>query len=253
MKKQKYMHVLLRVLMVCCAIGIGYLLFGLLASNHEYAQGDAVYAQVRAMRDVQRQQVQVQPQDAEKPAGVDFDALRAVNPEVTAWLSAEDSVIDYPLVQGQDNDHYLTHLFTGEKNKLGALFMDYRVPSDFSGKSTVIYGHNMKDGSMFASLIHYQKQEYYIKHPVMQLSTPEQAYELTLFAGIVGDGSYEFVRFAFARDADFLAYVDELKAASTFQSDVTVGAEDRIVALVTCSYAFTNARYALFGKLTPTT
>lgn len=246
----KYIQILLRVLMVCCVVAIAYLLTMRHSSNQEYAQGEAVYAEIRAVR-----QAQEAPESTDAPAkpttGINFDALYEINSQTKAWLHAEDSIIDYPVVQGQDNDHYLTHLFTGEQNKLGTLFIDYRVPGDFTGKSTAIYGHNMKDGSMFATLIRYESQTYYESHPVLHLSTPAQNYELHAFAGIVGDGSYGFVRLSFTDDADFLAYTDAVMSASTFQSEITLQAEDQIVALVTCSYAFTNARYVLFAKLVP--
>lgn len=260
MDKRRYIHVLLRVLMVCCIAAIGYLAHGMLLSRQEYAAGAGVYAQIRAMREIALpapgRPAQGNPSAEEEaaleaPALIDFDALSEINPDVTAWLSADKSVIDYPVVQGEDNAYYLNHLFTGERNRMGALFMDYRAPADFSGKCTAVYGHHMKDGSMFTSLTRYRRQDYYDTHPLMRLSVPGQEYELHLFAGIIGDGSYEFVRFTFDGEADFLAYIDELKAASTFKSEVAVDGSDKIVALATCTYEFDNARYVLFGKLQP--
>lgn len=234
-------RVWLRVLMLLCVIGIVWSVSTLIANSQEYAKGDAAYRQVRTL---------LQSDDAVEP-GIDFDALRGVNPDVAAWLLAEGSTIDYPVVQGRDNDYYLTHLFNREKNKLGTLFVDYRNSGDFSGKNTIIYGHNMKDGSMFSSLTQYKAQSYYDNLPTMRLYTPEGDYTLALFAGIEADGSEDFVRFAFADDADFLAYIDAVRAQSTFKSRVGIQPQDRIVTLYTCAYETNNARYALFGKLLP--
>lgn len=247
MNKRKGIHILLRTLMVCCVIGIVYLSYGMYTAQRDYDTGDAVYAELREIRDTP---LPVQPAAPEAPA-VNFAALRAVSPDTTAWLHAEDSVIDYPVVQGTDNAYYLTHLFTGEKNKLGAIFMDYRSASDFSDKCTAIYGHHMKDGSMFTDLVRYRQQDYYESHPVMHLYTPEQTYTLRLFAGVIGDGAFDFVRTAFDDEADFMQYAAVLQEASTFRSDVAVEAADRLIALVTCTYEFDNARYVLFGKLEP--
>ncbi len=246
------LRLILRVLMVLCAAGLLYSAATLIAGNREYVRGDAVYDQIRQL------QTERQGTDPADPTSdtlsysewVDFAALAQTNPDIVAWLTEEDGIIDYPVVQGTDNHHYLTHLFNGERNKLGCLFVDYRLNGDFSNKNTAIYGHNMKDGSMFASLTNYQEQSYYESRPAMRLYTPKGAYVIELFAGIVADGSDEFIRFGFHDSADFLAYIDALKADSTFQSDVTVGVQDRIVTLSTCSDDFNNARYALFGKLT---
>ncbi|WP_218828220.1 class B sortase [Paenibacillus sp. SSG-1] len=142
----------------------------------------------------------------------------------------------------------MNHLFTGEQNRLGSLFVDYRVAGDFSDRNTIIYGHNMKDGSMFSSLAQYRNPAYYETHSYLSLYLPNKEYIIEIFAGIIADGDMEFVRYEFDDD-DFLAYIDELRAASTFGSEVAVTGEDRIVSLVTCTYEFDNARYALFGKL----
>ncbi len=256
MDKTKYLQLLLRLLMVCCVVAITYFAYDLYRSRQEYAAGERTYAQLRSVSTPSQSETPP-PQQGEAtpppttPPLADLAALGEINPDVMGWLRLEDTVIDYPLVQGEDNSHYLTHLFTGEENKIGSLFLDYRAAPDFSDRCTAIYGHHMKDGTMFTSLTRYRAQDYYDAHPVMRLSTPGQEYELRIFAGIIGDGSREFVRFQFEDDADFLDYVDTLKASSTFQSEESVAAGDNIVALVTCTYEFYDARYVLFGTLVP--
>lgn len=101
---------------------------------------------------------------------------------------------------------------------------------------------------MFSSLAQYRNPAYYETHSYLSLYLPNKEYIIEIFAGIIADGDMEFVRYEFDDD-DFLAYIDELRAASTFGSEVAVTGEDRIVSLVTCTYEFDNARYALFGKL----
>lgn len=252
-------QLLLRLLMGLCLLGVLCSAYILVVSQREYDRGDAAYEQIRLLLEGGQDEEGIRTgQDfvSEGPIlremkQVDFAALKQVNTDVVAWISAEESIIDYPVVQGADNEYYLTHLFNGSKNKLGSLFVDYRTPGDFSERSTVIYGHNMKDGSMFATLTQYKDQDYYKSHPAMQLYTPDGAYRLEFFAGIVADGDYEFIRYEFDNDTDFLDYIDTLKNESTFISNVPVAAHERIVALCTCSYEFNNARYALFGKLVP--
>ena len=255
---------ILHILMVLCVMGILYSAFILFLDIREYAKGDAAYQQVRLIQESSEpfadQASALLQTDGEAPSeekqeeqanGVDFTSLERINPDVVGWLAAEGTEIDYPVVRGKDNKFYLHHLFTGERNKLGSIFMDYRNHSDFSDKNTIIYGHNMKDGSMFSSLTKYKDQRYYDNFPTMLLYTPVGDFTIELFAGIVVDGNYESVRFDFKDDHDFQNYIDSLKKKSTFESNTIVKADDRIITLCTCSYEFNNARYVLYGKLTP--
>ncbi|MBP3967315.1 class B sortase [Paenibacillus lignilyticus] len=247
-RAQRYLLLLIGL----CIVGIVYSAYVLLSADRAYTRGETAYAQIRSYNQTpalgQKDVV-----DAGEPAksAVDFAMLADINPDTVGWLKAENTEIDYPIVQGRDNSYYLGHLFTGETNRMGSLFVDYRTPGDFSGRMTIIYGHYMKNNSMFASLLKYKKQVYYDAHPQMQIETPSGRYTLALFAGIIADGKEEFLRRDFDDDDDYVAYIHSVVEASTFRSDVTVGADERIVALITCSYEYTNARYALLGKLVP--
>lgn len=243
-------------MMTLCAAGI--VLFGvlLIRSNREYSKGNAVYEQVKLALRNKNAEIKESTESADVAASkmsskIDFAPLKEINDDVVGWILAEGSAIDYPIVLGEDNEYYLSHLFNRERNKMGSLFVDYRNNGDFSDKNTVIYGHNMKDGSMFSSLTKYKDQSYYDSFPTMVLYTPDGNFTIELFAGIVADGNYEFVHFKFTDDVDFQDYINSLKRKSTFESNTIVKSDDRIVTLCTCSYEFNNARYALYGKLTP--
>ncbi len=255
--------IFLRVMMALCAAAIAFFAVLLVISDREYAQGDAAYEQVRA---VARGRVAARNGGAaatspvqaasgtetvepEQITQMDFAPLQVLNADVVGWLYGEGSPIDYPVVLGRDNEYYLTHLFDNQRNKLGSLFMDYRNCGDFSDKNTVIYGHNMKDGSMFASLTRYKEQAYFDSHSTMTLYTPAGDFVIVLFAGIVADGDYEFIRFEFQNGEDFTDYINNVRRNSTFKSELVVDPDDRIVTLCTCSYDFNNARFALFGVL----
>ncbi len=142
----------------------------------------------------------------------------------------------------------MNHLFTGEANRLGTLFLDYRNRS-FEDRVSAIYGHNMRDKSMLTSIAGYVDQAYYETHPVMTLYTPSATYAVKLFAGVTVSGSSGDLRLSFSGDGDFLAYIEDLRARSTFDSAETLSSSDQVLALVTCTYSFQNARYILFGKL----
>ena len=100
---------------------------------------------------------------------VDFDALSEINPDIVAWIYIEDTEINYPVVQGTDNQYYLKRLFNGKWNGSGCIFLDSRNSPDLSDRHSIIYGHHMKNGTMFSGLTEYKKQGFYEGHPVVLL------------------------------------------------------------------------------------
>lgn len=182
------------------------------------------------------------------PITVDFPVLQAQNPDIVAWLYCEDTPIHYPVLQSEDNSYYLRRLVDGSYNTAGSLFLDYRNAADFTGWSHIIYGHNMKNGSMFGTLQKYADQEYYEAHPVLYLLTPQQDYKIELIAGYTIAASSELYEAAGTLEAQG-ALIQEAREKSTFVSDVEVGPEDRVVVLSTCAYVFEDARYVLIGVM----
>lgn len=92
---------------------------------------------------------------------VDFDGLKAQNPDVAAWIQIPALEVSYPVVKGTDNEYYLHHMFDGQEHKNGSIFIDYHNQADFTDHNTIIYGHNMKNGSMFGTLSRYQEESLY--------------------------------------------------------------------------------------------
>ena len=192
--------------------------------------------------------IDVSTQKNGAPIHVDFDVLKSQNKDIIAWVYCPDTVINYPIVKGSDNDYYLDHLIDGSYNPTGTLFADFNHAADFSDLNTMIYGHNMKNGTMLASILKYQNQDYYKEHPIWFLMTPDKNYKIELFSA-----------FLTADDAD-VYYINndqskrdaELKKAlthSTFTTDVTVTDTDKLIAFSTCSYEYDNARFILMGAL----
>ena len=190
-------------------------------------------------------------ENPQRAVTLDFAPLKEINKEIVAWLFAEGTSIDYPVLHTDNNSYYLNHLYTGESNKSSSLFLDYRNTGLFTERNTVIYGHHMNNGSMFSALELYKEQDFYDNHPTMQLYTPEGDYLIELICGTVEDGNYEFVQFAFEDEEAFTEDIAAQRSRSTFQSNVELSPGDRIVSLCTCSYEWNNARYMVIGKLTP--
>lgn len=180
---------------------------------------------------------------------VDFEALWEVNPDCVAWIFIEGTEINYPVVQGEDNSYYLKHMFEGTWNSSGCIFLDFRVAADLSDRHSIIYGHHMKNGTMFSGLTQYKKQEYYDVHPTAFLITPDANYQIELFTGYVADVKEDAWKVSFEFEEDFHHWIDAISEKSCFESQVLVGEEDRIITLSTCSYEFDNARFVIHGVL----
>ena len=182
-------------------------------------------------------------------AEIDHAALAQINPDYACWLYCPDSPIDYPVVQGADNSRYLHRLFNGERNACGTLFIDCRNLTDFQDPNTLIYGHHMRDGSMFKSISYYADQASYDAHPWMLLISEGELAVLELFAGCTTSKHDPCYELALSDANDLLALAEELKEKSDFASGVEIRPGDRLVTLSTCAYAFENARCIAVGRL----
>ena len=185
------------------------------------------------------------------PISIDFDTLIADCPDTIGWLYAVDGSVNLPVVQGSDNQYYLTHLPNGNYSSGGSLFLDYLNSDDFQDEASFIYGHNMKNGTMLQPILAYQDQSHYDANPVMYLLTPEQDYKLELFAGILTGIESDVYTFNFDSVDTKQAFIDGLVTRSTFTAQRIPAAEERIVCLSTCAYDYENARYVVFAALTP--
>lgn len=182
------------------------------------------------------------------PKAIDFDRLHEISHDAVAWIYAPGGDINYVIARAEDNDYYLHRLLDGSSASGGTLFMDCGNSADFSDWNTVVYGHHMKNGTMFATLLDYQTPGYYEKNPVMYLYTPGHRYRLDLIAGctIKADDPIYAVPAA-QEDRDEI--VSRVSRISTFISNAAVTDTDRLVTLSTCSYDYDEARYVVIGRL----
>lgn len=187
------------------------------------------------------------------PLVVDFGALEQVNGDVAGWLYCEDTPISYPLVRGEDNSFYLSHGYDRRENSSGAIFVDAACSAGFADANTILYGHHMKDGSMFACLEKWAEQGFYEAHPRMWLLTPEGDYRIDLFAGYVTPADSEAYTIFTGPGPELEAYLAACAERSDFQADMDFREEPeaRYVVLSTCEYSFQDARYVLHGRLVP--
>lgn len=184
-----------------------------------------------------------------KSPQVDFDGLKARNSDVVGWIYGPGTPINYPVVQGSDNEYYLTHMVDNRENKCGSIFMDSLNAEDFSNDNSIVHGHHMRNGSMFAGLTKYTAQSYYDAHPVMWLVTPDRNYQVEIFTGFVTTADSDVWQIEFASQEEYGKWLTEMKEASSFESSVEPDTKDHIITLATCSYENSDSRFVVMGIL----
>ena len=255
------------IIMAIISFGIAAYFAGkIYYTEKEYAEGDAVYEEIIDQEVILKPEV---PGESPEPDGemesqemtdeiesvsmipeIDFAALKAVNEDVVGWLYLPDTVLSYPVVQGEDNSYYLKHLVDGTYNANGCLFVDCKNQRDLADDNTLIYGHHMDSGKMFASLVKYKSQEFYDTHPVMYFLTEDAVYQIELFAGYTTTADAGAYMITLSTREEKIAWLKDMFHDSDFYADVTVSALDHIMTFSTCAYDFHDARYVLHGKVT---
>ena len=236
---------------------LGYCLWQIVGITDEYQAGEQAYEELEQYI-VMPETVPVETTDTEEIVEaetapvqiqwpeVDFEALAQVNGDIVGWLYVPGTVINYPVVQGADNEYYLKHLFDGKYNSSGCIYLDCGAEGDFTSMNSVLHGHHMKNGSMFAGICKYKDQSYFDEHPTAMLLTPEGNYLVEFFSGYVCETTSD------AWDYDFdEAWLDKRIRSSYFAAEVTPTMDDRILTLSTCCYDFKDARFVLHGILVP--
>lgn len=190
---------------------------------------------------------------------VDWDALRAVNPDIVAWVYVPDSPINYPVVQGDDNEEYLHKAFDGSTGWLasaGTIFLDSTNSPDYSDQNSALYGHHMNDGSMFASLSDWQNNDEYNAHRDIYVLTPQGNYRLKTFALVKTTGDDALVQTTFSSDESYQSYIqDKLDRSVTTQQGEVLSAADirQSMLFSTCEYSQADGRAVLFAAVVETT
>ena len=188
------------------------------------------------------------PTPERAPIKVDFDKLMAQNEDVIGWIYCEDTPINYAIVQrADDNEYYLDHLLSGESNEKGSIFADKRNVTPFEEWNTILYGHNMKDDSMFGLIDEYGEQEFYEQHPVMYILTPYREFKVEICCSFLT--SVESTTFEFPRtEGNPAKTIDDIEKYSYIDTGIVPTEEDRLVSFSTC-YEEDDHRYVVIGIL----
>lgn len=179
----------------------------------------------------------------------DSNELMKINADTVGWIKIPDTNIDYPIVQAKDNDYYLTRDFTKKRNSGGSIFLDYRNDGNMGNANNIIYGHNMRDKSMFQNVMNYKDKEFFENNRIIYTYTPEGVQQWEVFLLFVTDTSFDYLHVDFDSDREFNDYIRAVWRKAWQKADVQLTAADKLLTLSTCSYEYDDARTVLMARL----
>lgn len=255
-KTKKKGDIILTLTLIVAVAVFCFAAYNLFHIYTEYKKGTDEYNHIEQMAVTERdpestEEASDTEQGLQPPFDVDFAALQGVNPDVVGWIYIEAlEGISYPVVQGEDNEEYLHTTYENNYNFAGTIFIDYENSRDFSDCNTLVYGHNMKNGSMFGQLKKFSEdQTTYEKSKYFWIFTPEKDYRYEIISAYTtGVNSDTYTLFKGPGD-EFQEYLDTIKGYSEIETDDTeLTIKDRIVTLSTCT-GNDATRYVVQGRL----
>ncbi len=217
----------------------------------EYREGESEYKALEELVFVQMgqensEEMPVSSEDADEgevsgPSANDklimhaISALKEENEEIIGWITFDNMELSYPIMHGADNEYYLNHTFSGEINSAGSIFMEASNHPDFEDCHTIIYGHNMRNLSMFGRLKKYKTEEFYEEHQYFTIYTEEQAYRYQIFAYYDISEAGDVYTIGFEPDETFRKFVNDMIRRSYYDTNVEVTEQDKVITLSTCS------------------
>ena len=191
------------------------------------------------------------PNEAEgdnKTISENQEELKSINNNYEMWIEIPNTKINYPIVQGKDNEYYLKHNFKNESNMSGTIFVDYRNNID-EDKNIIVYGHNMRNGTMFNNITKFKEESFFNNNNTINIIRNNILYQYEIFSIYVEDESKVSLEIEFTDNDAFVNYALNEASKSMYNKNIIITEEDKIITLVTCSYEYTGARTILVGKL----
>lgn len=177
---------------------------------------------------------------------INFEELAEINPDVVGWIKIPGTNVNYPIVQAADNDMYLHKSFEGEETAAGSIFLDFESQSDMRGYNSILYGHNMRNGSMFKDIVRYKEEEYFKEHQYFEIYTPTETIHLKAVSCYYIKNDPMVRKTRFKTDESFQAFVQAMLKPCEY-AQIPEEPVKNLYTLVTCSYEVDDGRTVLFA------
>lgn len=251
-RRRKITDTILNVALVICFAVFLFSGWKLIHSIIEYRQGEKNYEEIilDAVISPGTENSNGNEQTEDILPLIDWAKLGAMNDDLIGWLYIPDTKIQYPIVQGSDNDYYLTHTFDGTENACGCIFMDKDNKFDYSSDNTILHGHNMKNGTMFGSLREYEEKDYWQNHRYIWILQEHKALKYEIFSVGITEAASDVYTLEFGSTENFQNYiVNRTKLGAIFETGVNVTPNDKILTLSTCTSDTEVGRRVVQAKL----
>lgn len=235
------------------SITVCFALIFLYASGHLLWIGYDSYQNKQTLLDAK--ELYTQPREARQSEAevVDedpFDSLHAVNEQIVGWLSIAGTAIEYPVMQANDNDFYLNRNYKNERTRAGSIFMDYRNHATEETQHTILYGHHMRDGTMFHDLEKFADEAFFSQTQDHYFDTAESQYNIEIFSAYYTTTDFYYIETDFANDEAYGSFLEDIKERSMHGSSINVTSNDRVITFSTCDDgAGHDGRFVVHGKL----
>lgn len=249
---RKIINIILVAIIIVCLSIIGY-------KYYNYNKDDKLNSEIQDLQPVINEASDLDNNSSGENDGQDQskggnyvnsaneEELKSINSDYKMWIQVENTNINYPVVQGSDNDYYLKHNFRKESNISGTVFVESANDID-NDKNIILYGHNMRNGTMFNNITNYKEESFFNEDNKISIIMNNTLYEYEVFSVYVKNVSEVNLAIGFANEDEFINYAYNEAEESLYKKDVDFSAEDNLITLVTCSYEFTDARTIVVAR-----
>lgn len=249
---RKIINIILVAIIIVCLSIIGY-------KYYNYNKDDKLNSEIQDLQPVINEASdldnnfsgendgQDQSKNGDYVNSANEEELKSINSDYKMWIQVENTNINYPVVQGSDNDYYLKHNFRKESNISGTVFVESANDID-NDKNIILYGHNMRNGTMFNNITNYKEESFFNEDNKISIIMNNTLYEYEVFSVYVKNVNEVNLAIGFASEDKFINYAYNEAEESLYKKDVDFSAEDNLITLVTCSYEFTDARTIVVAR-----
>ena len=229
---KKFLSNFLLILSICGVCISGYKLYSIFS---EYHSGTQTYEELEKQIKIKKEEKTEEKTEEEITLDINFENLKKINSNCIGWIYIPNTRINYPIVQSTDNDYCLHHTFDGTKNFTGSIFVSNQN-DNFNDQNTIIYGHNMQNGTMFTDIKKYKEQDFLDSNPYIYIAKPNGTTEkYKIFAAYITEDCSDAYMIQFATDT-FLNEIENMRNRSIVKiSDFTISNKDKIITLSTCT------------------
>lgn len=262
---KKHIKTVINVILVLILIYSGYKIYSKL---EDYKKADETYTQLQEIHNNQIANSTINNEDNKKNEPSNENkvnnksnddkiknndktknnkSLSEINPDYKFWLKVDNTNINYPVVQCDNNSFYLKHDFYKQNSNSGAIFMDYRDNQE--SQNVILYGHNMRNKTMFNNILKFKDEEFFNQNNKIKITKDNHEYIYEVFSVYTTKGNDDYLITNFSSNQEYQDYINDIKTKSLFKPNIDVSEKDKIITLSTCSYEFDDARTVVYGKL----